>query len=139
MFASIFGSRAQGSSAEYDLLASSEWGGAAKQLPLSVRASRVLRHRRIVVALASVLVGTVLLVVYLVSFRAAEVPWQITDKTSQAHVDTTLPPLYPEFHREELQLPQHDLRNPFANGKKYLWVANHVQCTIRLLLILGSH
>ena len=37
-----------------------------------------------------------------------------------------LPPLYPEFREAELALPQHHVENPFANGQKYLWVANHV-------------
>ena len=36
------------------------------------------------------------------------------------------PPLYEEYHRAELALPQHDTTDPFSNGKKYLWVNNHV-------------
>lgn len=36
------------------------------------------------------------------------------------------PPLYEEYHRAELALPQHDTNNAFGNGKKYLWVNNHV-------------
>ncbi|GJE89688.1 O-fucosyltransferase family protein [Phanerochaete sordida] len=36
------------------------------------------------------------------------------------------PPLYEKYHHAELALPQHDTSDPFAGGKKYLWVNNHV-------------
>ncbi|EKM61659.1 uncharacterized protein PHACADRAFT_83052 [Phanerochaete carnosa HHB-10118-sp] len=36
-----------------------------------------------------------------------------------------LPPLYPEFRKAELALPQHHVKDPFADGQKYLWVASH--------------
>ncbi|GJE89657.1 O-fucosyltransferase family protein [Phanerochaete sordida] len=36
-----------------------------------------------------------------------------------------LPPLYPEFRKAELALPQHHVKDPFANGQKYLWIASH--------------
>ncbi|EKM56441.1 uncharacterized protein PHACADRAFT_253563 [Phanerochaete carnosa HHB-10118-sp] len=36
------------------------------------------------------------------------------------------PPLFGKYHRAELALPQHHVADPFANGKKYLWVENHV-------------
>lgn len=117
------------SSAEYDLLPSSERGGSGKQLPLAVRASRFLRHRRVVVTLVSILVGGIVLVLYFVTFRATELPWQISkgDPPGEA-LSSVVIPLYPEYHRAELQLPQHANRRPFANGQKYLWVADHVQC-----------
>lgn len=36
------------------------------------------------------------------------------------------PPLFERYHDAELALPQHHVDDPFANGKKYLWVENHV-------------
>ena len=36
-----------------------------------------------------------------------------------------LPPLYPEFRAAEWELPQHHVRDPFANGQKYLWISSH--------------
>lgn len=36
------------------------------------------------------------------------------------------PPLFERYHQAELALPQHHVADPFANGKKYLWVENHV-------------
>ena len=36
------------------------------------------------------------------------------------------PPLYERYHHAELALPQHHPGDPFAGGKKYLWVNNHV-------------
>ncbi|GJE93721.1 O-fucosyltransferase family protein [Phanerochaete sordida] len=36
------------------------------------------------------------------------------------------PPLFGKYHQAELAMPQHHVADPFANGKKYLWVENHV-------------
>ena len=36
------------------------------------------------------------------------------------------PPLFEKWHQVELALPQHHVTDQFANGKKYLWVENHV-------------
>ena len=36
-----------------------------------------------------------------------------------------LPPLYTDIREMEMALPQHHVRDPFANGQKYLWVASH--------------
>lgn len=40
--------------------------------------------------------------------------------------DRPKPPLFERWHQAELALPQHHVVDPFANGKKYLWVGNHV-------------
>lgn len=36
------------------------------------------------------------------------------------------PPLFGQYHQAELAFPQHHVGDPFAGGKKYLWVENHV-------------
>lgn len=36
------------------------------------------------------------------------------------------PPLFERYHLAELDLPQHKVEDPFAGGKKYMWVENHV-------------
>lgn len=36
------------------------------------------------------------------------------------------PPLFERYHEAEMALPQHHVNDPFAGGKKYLWVENHV-------------
>ena len=36
------------------------------------------------------------------------------------------PPLFGRYHEAEMALPQHHVKDPFAGGKKYLWVENHV-------------
>lgn len=38
---------------------------------------------------------------------------------------TTLPPLYTSFRTQEAALPQHNVVDPFADGRKYLWIAGH--------------
>ena len=38
------------------------------------------------------------------------------------------PPLFERYHLAEMALPQHHVKDPFAGGKKYLWVENHVHC-----------
>lgn len=40
--------------------------------------------------------------------------------------DRPKPPLFEKWHWAELALPQHHVVDPFANGKKYLWVRDHV-------------
>ncbi|KAH9947084.1 hypothetical protein B0H21DRAFT_740272 [Amylocystis lapponica] len=42
-----------------------------------------------------------------------------------------LPPLYPEWHARELQLPQHNPNLPYPEGRygKYLWIPNHVHAS----------
>ena len=52
---------------------------------------------------------------------------------------STLPPLYREYHNAELALPQHDTRHPFANGRKYMWVADHAQCEFNNLAQFDGH
>ncbi|KAI0683422.1 hypothetical protein BC835DRAFT_1295970 [Cytidiella melzeri] len=53
-----------------------------------------------------------------------------------------LPPLYHDFRNAERRLPQH-VGKPFANGKKYLWVASHSCCSgwgnVMQDLILTAH
>ena len=47
-------------------------------------------------------------------------------KTDPNFEDKPKPPLFGEYHRAELAMPQHHVSDPFAGGKKYLWVENHV-------------
>jgi hypothetical protein len=42
------------------------------------------------------------------------------------YVEESKPPLYGEYHRAELELPQHNSTDAFSHGEKYLWVNNHV-------------
>ena len=80
------------------------------------------------VVLLAVTAGTFLLALYIVSV-GAELPWhRAAQVKEEAPVEEVLPPLYPEFHRAELELPQHFGQRPFAEGRKYMWVADHTQC-----------
>ena len=52
------------------------------------------------------------------------------------------PPLFGEYHRAEMTFPQHHVADPFANGRKFLWVENHVSgislrgtCRVSLLTL----
>ncbi|KAI0348320.1 hypothetical protein BDW22DRAFT_1404258 [Trametopsis cervina] len=53
-----------------------------------------------------------------------------------------LPPLYHGFRKAERRLPQHSTK-PFADGKKYLWVASHSCCSgfgnVMQDLVLTAH
>jgi hypothetical protein len=106
---------------DYDALPSSERGG-AKQPPLFLRASRFFKRRQIIVVILTIVTSTFLLILYTSTTAQNNVSW--------IHPRDTLPPLYPEYHRAELQLPQHFDKHPFSNGKKYMWVADHTQCMI---------
>ena len=120
----MFGAFSRAPAADYDPVPSSEWG-AGKQIPFTARASRILRHRRIISTLVAVVLGAAVITVYLVSYHVPDkVPWPLPEA-----MKTPDPPLYPEFHRAELALPQHENREPFAHGRKYMWVADHTQCT----------
>jgi hypothetical protein len=58
--------------------------------------------------------------------RAAQAAWDNRPK----------PPLFERYHEAELALPQHYVADPFADGKKYLWVENHVHGEPFILLVL---
>lgn len=55
-----------------------------------------------------------------------------------AEEDDGKPPLFGRFHQAELALPQHHVADPFAGGKKYLWVENHVHGAPLLVLVLSQ-
>ena len=48
------------------------------------------------------------------------------------------PPLFSEYHQAEMALPQHHVKDPFANGKKYLWVENHVHGACPVAFVFAS-
>ncbi|EKM48643.1 uncharacterized protein PHACADRAFT_266233 [Phanerochaete carnosa HHB-10118-sp] len=106
---------------DYDLLPSSE-KGARKQIPFSLRASRFLKLRRATAILVATVASVILVGFYLVRFRGTDMSQEIPEPEP---VPEPLPPLYPEYHRAELALPQHDPRRPFEGGRKYMWVADH--------------
>lgn len=119
----------------YDPLATSEWG-AGKPVPLSVRASRILKRRRVVYGIAALVACTLLIVLATASpGRLREWRQKPEEKVEEPQQPQVMPPLYPEYHIEELKLPQQqDTRNPFENGRKYMWVADHTQCKQTRLL-----
>lgn len=47
------------------------------------------------------------------------------------------PPLFDRYHEAEMALPQHHVADPFAGGKKYLWVENHVHGEFLLPFFIG--
>jgi len=84
------------------------------------------RWTRFALAVA-VAVAMLLVVRAIVQFRASR--WQGSEHTNDIPSSEPLfPPLYPEYHQMELDLPQHNLNLPPPEGKngKYLWIANHV-------------
>lgn len=118
----MFGSRPS----DYDLLPSSE-RGKERRTPLSARASRLLKRRRVVSTLFVFVATAVLVGFYNVPYDAAQSLWRAAPEPQPQPVEEPLPPLYPEYHRAELALPQHDPSRAFEGGKKYMWVADHTQ------------
>ena len=122
----MFGSylfRSKDSGQEYDALPLSEWG-AGQPIPVHIRAVRALKRRRTIAAIFGALVVIILLLLTTARYRNGEVQLQLPFAEE-------LPPLYPEYHRAELELPQHSDKNPFAGGRKYIWFASHVQGALR--------
>ena len=93
-------------------------------VPRSSRTSWLFKFKRKgnLRILGFVVAGFIMIAVYLVSSYGTE------DINIRVSVPEPLPPLYSEYHKEELVLPQHDVDNAFAGGKKYMWVADHTQC-----------
>lgn len=111
-------------SGEYDRLPASE-GGAPSASRLSPVAAWLKRHRRkLVLAFFIFIVSTLWIVYYLVHHPEF---WR-RKLVLQLRGFRNLPPLYPEFTRAEAQLPQHHTNDPFAGGRKYLWIASHPSC-----------
>lgn len=70
------------------------------------------------------LVSSIALVVYTLVYPG----WWMTDLYAQLFGPRPLPPLYHDVRAAELALPQHFVKDPFANGQKYLWIEAHTQC-----------
>lgn len=86
-----------------------------------------LRRRRLLATLLTLLVTTVLsLVYYLVQHPET---WRRRAVLELLHGSAALPPLYSEYSQAEEMLPQHQSKKPpFADGRKYLWVDSNVLC-----------
>lgn len=106
---------------EYDLLPSSEWGSGRVQ---GFTQGRWFKRRRTLFIFAALVASSVLVFYWLVYYN--DVPKGV--RPDPEPEELALPPLYPEYHHAELQLAHHDRRNPFAGGRKYMWVADHTQC-----------
>lgn len=78
---------------------------------LRIKYSRILSRRRSKVILAFIIFFCILLLCLLYWFRNLKVP-----------------PLYEEYHKKELSMPQHnpDLPMPEGDHGKYLWVSTHL-------------
>lgn len=80
--------------------------------------------RRVFRLLVSILISLAFLGLYsLMEFDddewlPANLPWR-----------QRLPPLYPQYRRRELALPQHNLNLPYPEGRngKYVWISEHVR------------
>ena len=84
------------------------------------------RWTRFVLA-AAVAVALFLIVRIVAQFRANR--WQRKQYENDIpSAEPRFPPLFPEYHQRELDLPQHNPNLPLPEGKngKYLWIANHV-------------
>lgn len=118
MFASLFA----GKKTQYDLLPTQDGDGG--RVPLSFRASRLFKRRGNTLILGFLFMSFIVTTLYLVvPSSKVDAVHNVVSGSSEA-----LPPLYPDYHREELALPQHFVDDPFAGGKKYMWVADHTQC-----------
>ena len=85
------------------------------------------RRRRFFGACAVIALLLASVLSYLAIFRPDHEFWR-KRIVLQAMRVPNLPPLYPEYRREEALLPQNLDTHPFSGGKKYLWVATHTQC-----------
>lgn len=104
---------------DYDLLPTSEWS-----TPPSIKISPigwVKRRRRLVFACILILVSVIAIALY---SRQHPQFWR-RKFVLKIFGPKELPPLYPEWKEAEAALPQHSSREPFAGGRKYLWVASH--------------
>lgn len=117
------------SESQYAILPTSQ-DGQPGRMSLSYRASRMLKRRGNGVILGVLLISFVFTAVYLVNSTRTDAEDAHTSLLSNPEtLAPALPPLYPEWHKEELALPQHhDVHNAFAGGRKYMWVADHTQC-----------
>ena len=113
---------------DYESLSSPERGRGAR-IPLSVRLSRFLRRRHKVLGLFALVIVVSMSGLYVVGLERADAFWRGGQEPEVQPEPEPLPPLYPEWHRAELALPQHDdPSRAFDGGRKYMWVSDHTQC-----------
>lgn len=110
----------------YDLLPTSEWASAHGAAHAQPPRWRVWRRCGFTV-LFSMFMGIAMSIALLVFVILSPWIWR-TKVLASIFGPKPLPPLYPEFKKAELALPQHHVKDPFAAGQKYLWVASHVSC-----------
>lgn len=84
------------------------------------------RRRRVLVTLLVLLATTILSAVYYLVQHPET--WRRRAVLELIHGPAALPPLYPEYARAEEMLPQHHIKNPFSEGRKYLWIDSNVSC-----------
>ena len=101
------------------ILPAYEWATAGR-----VQRTRWLRRRHNLLALGVLVASSFFVFYYLANYHG--VTEELVRDPEQE--EQPLPPLYPEYHHAELALPHHDRKNPFADGRKYLWIASHTQC-----------
>ncbi|GJE88479.1 O-fucosyltransferase family protein [Phanerochaete sordida] len=108
--------------------------GKERPIPLTARAGHFVKRRCIVVGTTVIAliglyaIGTVLVLIGLFDdgLERTRALWR-SIRVPGFHYEP-LPPLYPEYHRAELALPQHDHPGrAFEGGKKHMWVADHMQ------------
>ena len=118
--------RLSGKPVMYDPL-DTEWGGGPSFRPLGLGR---WTKRRPTKRVALVLLCVLLACAYgLRAWRAhqAEARRVAEEARRQKELEEKpKPPLFERWHQAELALPQHHVADPFAHGKKYLWVENHV-------------
>lgn len=121
--------------AVYDLLPTSEWGHSSP--PPRLARWRTWRRRTWISIVAS-LSGVAFIFGLPVYVHFHPTIWR-TRLLAELFGPKPLPPLYPEFRAAELALPQHHVEDPFANGQKYLWAANHAWCTSSSTFPFAGH
>ena len=122
---------ARGKNADYDLLPTSDrplrrqqrYSGSPTRYAPRWRGWRRYVFKTFLVLSASIAVITLLL------RYSPYTPWILRTKSvALIFAPKPLPPLYEEFIEAEMAMPQHHVKDPFANGQKYFWVASHTQC-----------
>ncbi|EKM50148.1 uncharacterized protein PHACADRAFT_200992 [Phanerochaete carnosa HHB-10118-sp] len=111
----------------YELLPTTERAGASGHVKARVQYYlrwRVWRRCVIATLFVVVLVAAIALAALFVFVPKRSWIWR-TRVLAVLFGPKPLPPLYPEFRKAELALPQHHVKDPFADGQKYLWVASH--------------
>ncbi|PSR74432.1 hypothetical protein PHLCEN_2v9844 [Hermanssonia centrifuga] len=128
--------RHRGKPVMYDLTSDSEWGMLSPR-PLARWSKRRPTKRALIIIACLFIAGVYGVRVWSGPHHAVQthttevITHQQHQERPEKHVeenwdDRPKPPLFERYHVAEMALPQHHVSDPFASGRKFLWVENHV-------------